>query len=150
MFPWLIFWAPQLHFPFSGSVAQQIDPNWFFGAINPAAGDARIEKQAFEVASYGRQLGLITEVLIELADRRQAAQEKGEGRESPGPRPAFSEAAGDSLKRLKEIRTRIEQIKAVDAGGRALDIEAELIRLQKSQPAEFALLRTRLQPLLSS
>jgi hypothetical protein len=150
MFPWLMFWAPQLHFPFSGSVAQQIDPNWFFGAIDPAAGDARIEKQAFEVASYGRQLGLITEVLLELAEGRQAAQEKGKGREAPGPQPAFSKAAGDSLVRLKEIRTRIEQIKAEYAGGRALDIEAELLRLQKRHPAEFALLRTRLQPLLSS
>jgi hypothetical protein len=150
MFPWLMIWAPQLHFPFSGSVAQQIDPNWFFGAINPAAGDARIEKQAFEVASYGRQLGLITEVLIELADGRQAGQEKGKGRESSSPRPASSEAAGDSLGRLKEIRARIEQIKTEDAGGRALDMEAELIRLQKSHPAEFALLRTRLQALLSS
>lgn len=40
MFPWLWFWAPHIHFPWSGSVAQQIDPNlgWFFGAIQPSSG----------------------------------------------------------------------------------------------------------------
>ena len=66
MFPWLWFWAPQFHFPWSGSVAQQIDPDlgWFFGAIRPGAGDATVEREAFEVASYGKQLGLISEALV--------------------------------------------------------------------------------------
>ena len=26
MFPWLWLWAPQLHFPWSGDVAQDIEP----------------------------------------------------------------------------------------------------------------------------
>jgi len=72
MFPWLWVWAPDLNFPWSGSVAQRIEPNtnWFFDAIPDGAGDRRIEKKAFGVASYGRQLGLLTEVLIELADKQ--------------------------------------------------------------------------------
>ena len=39
MYPWLWFWAPQFHFPFSGSVAQRIEPDtrWFFDGI-PARG----------------------------------------------------------------------------------------------------------------
>ena len=51
MYPWLWFWAPQLHFPFSGDVKQSIDPDthWFFGAIHPAAGNSRIEEKAFAV-----------------------------------------------------------------------------------------------------
>jgi hypothetical protein len=56
MFPVFWIWSPQLHYPWSGSVAQQIEPNtnWFFDAISPTAGVAAIEKRAFERASYGR------------------------------------------------------------------------------------------------
>ena len=61
MFPWLWLYAPQLYFPWSGSVAQQIEPNvdWFFDSINAAAGDGKIERKAFDKASYGTQLGLL-------------------------------------------------------------------------------------------
>ena len=53
MFPWLWFWSPTLHLPFSGSVAQQIEPDtqWFFAGIPPGAGNGQIEKKAFDVAS---------------------------------------------------------------------------------------------------
>ena len=66
MHPWLWFWAPQIHFPWSGSLAQNIAPNtsWFSDLIQPGAGNARIEAQAFATASYGKQLGLITDVLL--------------------------------------------------------------------------------------
>jgi hypothetical protein len=100
MFPWLWFWAPQVHLPWSGNVAQRIEPDthWFFQGIPPSAGDARIEERAFEVASYGRQLGLITEVLIELAEQA-----------------GMSGKAATSLTRLEAIRDEIERIKAVEA-----------------------------------
>jgi hypothetical protein len=53
MFPWLWFYAPQFHFPWSGAVAQRIAPDthWFFSGIRPGAGDAHIEEQAFGVAT---------------------------------------------------------------------------------------------------
>jgi len=140
MFPWLMIWAPQLHFPFSGSVAQQIDPNWFFGAISPAAGDARIERQAFEVASYGRQLGLITEVLIALAEETAGKDTSGKstsGKALPAP-------TAKSLARLKDIRARIEKIKAREGEAPLADIETEIARLQQADPAAYARLRTRL------
>jgi hypothetical protein len=40
-------------------VAQRIEPNanWFFDSISGQAGNAKMEKKDFEVASYGRQLG---------------------------------------------------------------------------------------------
>lgn len=99
MFPWLWQWSPQFHFPLSGSVAQQIDPDLFFGAIPPWAGDGAMERKAFEVASYGRQLGLITELLLDLAAQQ------------PPATPAGSEARA----RLAEIQARIEALKTADA-----------------------------------
>ena len=40
MFPWFFLWAPQYHFPWSGGVKQDIDPDTtaFFNAIAPSAG----------------------------------------------------------------------------------------------------------------
>lgn len=134
MVPWLWFWSPQLYFPWSGSVAQRIEPNtsWFFDAILPSAGGARIERKAFDVASYGRQLGLITEVLLELAARQ---------------RPLDDEAA-QSLGRLKSIRAEIEQIKKDEAHRTARQIEAQVRELKTRSAAEFQDLIERLRPLL--
>ena len=132
MFPWLMIWAPQLHFPWSGSVAQQIDPGIFFAAIPPRAGNARVEQRAFEVASYGRQLGWLTEIVTELADQQ----------------PPKSRKAAHSLKRLKEVQAEIEKIKDSELHKLAADVEAQLLQLQKSDPAAFARLGTRLGPLL--
>jgi len=93
MFPWQTVWSPHLNFPWSGSVAQQIEPstNWFFGSISANAGDSRIEKMAFEKASYGRQIGLITEVLLELASKSKE----------------FESEPSESLTRLKKIKEDI-------------------------------------------
>ena len=78
MFPLFWIWSPQLHYPWSGSVAQQIEPNtnWFFDAISPDSGVAAIEKKAIERASYGRPLGLINEVLL-LPDVKNRLLELG-------------------------------------------------------------------------
>jgi hypothetical protein len=130
MFPWLWIWAPQLHYPWSGSVAQRIEPdtNWFFDAIPAQAGNGGIEKKAFEVASYGRQLGLITEVLIDLAKADTT----------------LSAEATTSLERLKSIRSEIEKIKVTDTDSLVREIENAFGRLQSSNPSEFARLRQRL------
>ena len=73
MYPWLWFWAPQIHFPLSGSVWQDYKPNttWFSDLIKPESGNARIEERVFSVASYGTQLGLITKVLLEFAEQAE-------------------------------------------------------------------------------
>lgn len=130
MNPWFLFWAPQLTLPFGGSVAQRIEPdtNWFFDAIAPGAGDPRIERQAFDVASYGRQLGLITEVLADLA--AQQPPTTPEGRES--------------LERLRGIQARIEQLKEQDAVDALAQIEALLARLKKTHPERLAAARRRI------
>ena len=45
MYPWLFLWAPQLQLPFSGDVAQRIEPRtqWFFDGIDSTSGDPVIE-----------------------------------------------------------------------------------------------------------
>ncbi|MDO8905403.1 hypothetical protein [Hydrogenophaga sp.] len=131
MFPWLFVFAPQWQLPFSGSVAQRIDPqtHWFFDGIDASAGDGRIERQAFEVATYGRQLGLLTEVLVDLAEQI----------------PLQSEAAAMSLKRLKAIQAEIEKIKTKDAATLVQDVELALDRLKKYHPTEYQRLGERMQ-----
>ncbi len=97
MFPWFWLWAPQVRLPFSGDVAQDIEPrlDWFFNGIKPQAGDARVERQAFEVASYGDQLGAITALLLEWAERL----------------PADAQQRSKPLQELRAIHKRIEAIK---------------------------------------
>ncbi len=134
MYPWLWFWAPQLHFPWSGSVDQRIEPNtnWFFDAIAPAAGNGKIEKQAFELASYGRQLGLIMEVLIDVAEHENS----------------LSADAASSLERLKSLKAQIEKFK--ESGANALDyqIEDRLRTLRQTNKPEYDRLSTSLRRLL--
>lgn len=133
MFPWLWFWAPQLHLPLSGSVAQRIEPitHWFFDSIPPAAGNGRIERKAFEVASYGRQLGLITEVLLDVAQRETMR----------------TAAARDSLERLQAIHAAIEAIKDSEVDALVGEIEDRLRQLKRNK-ATFAQVAARLRSAL--
>jgi hypothetical protein len=130
MNPWFFFWAPQLTMPFGGSVAQRIEPDtqWFFNGIPPTAGDPAIERKAFDVASYGRQLGLITEVLVDLAGQTPPKTAKGQ----------------KSLKRLRDIQLRIEQVKEQDAIDALEQIDALLARLKKAHPERLAAARQRI------
>lgn len=84
----------QFNFPWSGDVVQRIDPDFFFGAIPAEAGIGEIEKEIFKIASYGKQLGLITEVLLALAEEAKLTAEPKK-----------------SLDTLKDIHTKIEAVK---------------------------------------
>jgi hypothetical protein len=130
MNPWFFFWAPQLTMPFGGSVAQRIEPdtNWFFDGIRPGAGDPRIERKAFDVASYGRQLGLIAEVLADVTAQTPPKTAKGQ----------------KALKRLREIQLRIEQVKEHDAIDVLEQIDSLLERLKKTHPERLAAARQRI------
>ena len=136
MFPWLWFWAPQLHFPWSGDVAQRIQPDthWFFQGIPPDAGDASVEEKAFAVASYGRQLGLLTEVLVEVAEQAESRSPK----------------AAESLRRLKLIQAQIEQVKDTERMRRLADIESQIVELKRKGGNDYARLAERLLPLLAA
>ncbi len=136
MFPWLWFWAPQFHFPWSGNDALRVEPttHWFFQGISPGAGNPRIEEKAFAVASYGKQLGLITEVLIAQAEQTG----------SPTPQ------AAESLAKLKAIAREIEAIKTGEYEQTAIDLEAQLQELQRRGGPRYAQLSERLLPLLQA
>ncbi|MFC5475391.1 hypothetical protein [Paraherbaspirillum soli] len=129
MTPWMWFWAPQLHLPFSGNLAQQIEPNtdWFFNGIQPKAGNADVEKQAFNIASYGKQLGLLTEVLLSIADAESVDPKK----------------AAESLARLKEIRQKIEDLKSENAAKPAEAAVALLDKLRADDRQQFDIVLQR-------
>ncbi|MBO9650275.1 MAG: hypothetical protein J7605_17350 [Variovorax sp.] len=131
MFPWLWFWSPVFHLPFSGSVAQQIEPdtNWFFAGIPQQAGNGRLEKKAFEVASYGRQLGWITEVLLAA---------KG----SDAVAPAKAEA---SLQKLQAAYREIEAVKKESRVELADAAIAALDKLREADPAAHEMLILSIQ-----
>jgi len=96
MVPSVWFWSPQFHFPWSGDVAQRIDPNVVLDAITPAAGNRDVEKRVLtEVASYGQQLGLITDLLLDLAAQI----------------PPTSPAGLEAQDRLATIARRVEALK---------------------------------------
>lgn len=136
MYPWLWLWAPRFQFPWSGDVAQDIDPDttWFFESIKPEAGNARIEQKAFAVASYGKQLGLITEVLIGLAEPdSQAAAESAK-----------------SLKELKRIQAEIEDLKDAEYDRELREIESRITTLQKKGGKWSAALSKKLQVLAAN
>ena len=136
MNPWLVFFAPQLHLPFGGNLAQRIEPNtnWFFDGISPSAGNAVIERKAFAVASYGRQLGLIAEILVDITA------------EAPPSTPEGIEA----LSRLKKIKTEIERLKECDASAVVLEVEALIDHLKRKHEDLFPHLKTRIERSLAN
>jgi ABC-type phosphate transport system auxiliary subunit len=121
-----------VHFPWSGSVAQQIEPNtsWFFDAIRPSAGDGEIERRAFEIASYGKQLGLITEAVLGLAQRDSVSGEQ----------------LAQALQRLETIRGQIEAVKVENTDALVGSISAQLERLRQREPLAFQRLAKAFQP----
>jgi len=130
MYPWLWLWAPHVEFPLSGNVTQDIEPvaNLFSKSINPEAGNPKIEQKAFEVASYGQQLGLITEVLIEIAEK--ALDHKGKDNES--------------LQRLKWIKEEIEKLKSSEYDSEVNDIERKIKAIRRRGGARSQTLSRKL------
>jgi hypothetical protein len=126
MYPWLWFWAPQFHFPFSGSVAQRIEPD-FFSNIPPEAGNGDVEKQIVDVASYGRQLGWITEVLLSRTSSDTVPPEQ----------------AAQAQAKLETAFREIETVKRLNKAKLSRSAMAVLEKLEASDPAELAAVLAR-------
>jgi hypothetical protein len=126
MYPWLWFWSPQFHFPFSGSVAQRIDPD-FFAQIPPEAGNGDVEKQIVDVASYGRQLGWITEVLLSNTSNGTVPPEK----------------AAEAQAKLEAVYREIETVKRLNKAKLSRAAVAVLEKLEAHDPAELAMVLAR-------
>jgi|SRR5215471_18396565 len=136
MYPSLWFWAPEFRLPWSGPVSQNIEPKtdaWFSDLITPESGHAEIERKAFAVASYGKQLGLLTEVLIEVAEQA-----------------ALSPDASRSLERLREIKASIDEIKESAYRSHVSQLTSEVQALRARGGAEYKQLSQSLLPLLAN
>jgi hypothetical protein len=126
-------WAPWLRMPASGDVWQKVTnvTDWFSPKVEMNfAGDPQIEQEVnTNVASYGKQLGLLTEAVIGLAD--------------PGDAGA-QEALKAAVTRLKAIQGEVEAIKK----RRAPDIEEQALqamtRLKTDDAAAYGRVMERL------
>lgn len=84
---------PQVHWPFSGSVTQDIHPSLLLKARN---GDTEL-RVLREVASYGKQIGVLSDLLLALV---ASVQHK-----------AFDKDGEHALKQLREMVDNIKRIK---------------------------------------
>lgn len=110
MFP--VQWSPTWNFPLSGDVRQDIDP--IFGL--EIKGVPEIEREVVtSVASYGKQLGKITEALLVLA--------KATKTDLPEIAELAEEVEAAKLRAKDALRARAEEalarLEAVDPEGHA-------------------------------
>jgi hypothetical protein len=111
------FWI--FRWPFSGNVNERITAPWFSPSLTVNyAGDARIEDRVVtEVASYGKQLGWLTEIAIALAKKQDP--------------PA------DTLRLLEKAAAAIETIKK-EVHRSTLEVAKEALdRLERDQPGQY-------------
>ena len=121
MFPWLWISAPQISWPLSGAVTQDLTPEAFFRGIQPGAGVPAVEQQVFEQASYGKQLGWLMDVLVEAVD----------------PTTLHSPEAQAALISLKKLRAKVEQIKSEHRQDRIDAAIALLDKIQADSPEDL-------------
>ena len=114
--------------PLSGDVNQRITAPWFSPSLTVNyAGDPAIEDRVVtEVASYGKQLGWLNDIVLALA-KQQAV-----------PKDTLS-CLEEAVEKIDVIKTQI-QLSVVEAANKALD------RLKLQEPDAYAkLLRERKQ-----
>jgi hypothetical protein len=109
--PYSFFTAPR-------TLDQPINPGWFDVNINNYAGNPQVEKDVVEkVASFGKQLGILTEAVLELAGSK--------------PRPD-----GSSVARLRDIAAKVEALKTLNKTSLADQADAAMKHLAKAEPSE--------------
>ncbi len=112
---WWWFYMPQHHWPLSGAVTQDIE-----ASLLRQARDARIEREVLrDVASYGRQLGVLTDVVQALT-------------RAVGTDAVRNEDA-EALEKLAEIAARVASIKERHAPSPS-DLKRGLDGLRKRDP----------------
>jgi hypothetical protein len=118
------FWMFRL--PLCGDVNQRITAPWFSPSLTVNyAGDPAVEDRVVtEVASYGKQLGWLNDIVLALATKQAI----------PPDRLSSLETAVKEINAIK----RQTQVSAVDAANKALD------QLKRDEPDAYAeLLRER-------
>ena len=96
---WLRFWSPTFNLPGSGSIGSfSYNPNTTWGAPSLFSGNEIVEQAVYRgVATPGRQLGCLTDVVLELVEELTKLDNKIAGT--------------DSVKKLKVMSMQIEKIK---------------------------------------
>ena len=116
MNPWLFPWWGLFKGPFSGDVTQDIAPitSWLSPQFEfNFAGNRRIEAEVVaDVASYGKQLGILSEAVLELADGKK----------------------GVAVDRLKKLTDQIEEVKHQHKDRLEQKVKSELDQLKQQDP----------------
>ncbi len=116
MFPWMNPWFYAFKAPWSGNVDQNISPktSWFSPDIEfNFAGSKAIESEIVaEVASYGKQLGILTDAVFELAEGKK----------------------GQAVKDLELLSKQIEDVKARHRDDLSAKARLMLDELKKEEP----------------
>jgi hypothetical protein len=120
VFPWLWINATDLRFPLSGEVDQDLSTT-FFNGIKPGAGTPGIEKQVFDQASYGKQLGWLTDILLGSIDEKAL----------------LTPEARESFGKLTKLQAKIKRIKDDHRQDRFDAATALLDRMQAESPDEL-------------
>ena len=131
----LSYWLGSFQSPLSGNVAEKISAPWFSPALTVNyAGDPAIEEKVVnEIASYGKQIGWLNEVVLGLAATANLPQPLGE-----------------TVLQIAETTRKIEEIKAAKENDALQKAIESLNLLQRDQPDAYARLilqrsRTSLQ-----
>jgi hypothetical protein len=114
------------NWPFSGNVMQQIAAPWFSPSFTfDFAGDPAVEDRVVsDVASYGSQLGWLTDIALALIDKKSPPE--------------------DSLKKLRSAADQIAKIKQTVGQTAVEKANAALDDLQRDSAAEYEdLIRNR-------
>jgi hypothetical protein len=136
MYPWLFCWSPSFYLPWSGNVAQKIEPNTIFDCISPNAGNGEIEQKVFcDIASYGKQIGLISEILLHLIDNNDVK---------------LTKEATQKINILKQLSQKIEEVKKDNEDKLQQSFVQWLAQLKKSNPHKFEEIKKDLNALLAN
>jgi hypothetical protein len=112
------FTWPYSFFQAPNTLDQPINPGWFDVNINNYAGSPQIEKDVVEkVASFGKQLGILTDAVLELAGSK--------------PRPDNS-----AVTRLREIADKVEALKSLNKAALESEARGAMARLAKLEPGK--------------
>ncbi len=122
---WFSWFTFPFYAPLSGPVSQDISPRLYEGV--PEIEAAVIQ----EVASYGRQLGIISEAVLEIARTLEAAPRDAHEMALASHAP---EEKASALAKLQTIVDEIAQIKIRHRDAVVRDAERALARLHKLAP----------------
>lgn len=122
---WLRLWSPTFNLPGSGSIGSfSYHPNTTWGAPTLFSGNEIVEQAVYrDVATPGRQLGRLTDVVLELVNELSAMDSKIAGAES--------------VKKLKAMSKQIEKIKEAIEDNTTAAVKEGLEKLRNNDEDAF-------------